>query len=565
MQYPQARLEIIVKLENPLPLRLPKDTSDAAMVGRMRLLLSTSCLLTLLIDPEAMGKQDMFSRLAFLAYTLQSLLLYVMAHKSALARSKTVCWLDVAWFALIVYVTGGGSSFYYLFFFFAILTASFSYGFEEGARFTLASSALFAVTSLFAQNEVELSRVLLRATFLLALGYMIAHWGGMAMAQRARLALLHKVSQLSNPRFGMDRTTSSVLEHTRQFYRASSTILLMRDNNSDHWSLRAASQANADRTIQANNLNDAAAAPLLAFGPEQIVLLTRPLLWLRRRLRLRGYDTERQRWVMLPDAAGVTIAELLDARSLISVPLPLRRGAGRLYVVSQRQDFNRSDALFLVQIAAQAFPVIENIELLDRMASEAVLRERERIARDLHDTTIQPYIGLRHGLSAIRMKASNSNPLNQDLDNLLNMTTQVVHDLRHYAKRLRNEPELREPELLIALRRQASQVRQFYDVHISVDTVGELDVSDRLSAEVFQIVNEGMSNICKHTTARHGFIELACKAGQLTVRIENECLGPPVLDFTPNSIAERAAALGGVARVQRGQHNNTAVQIVIPV
>lgn len=70
-------------------------------------------------------------------------------------------------------------------------------------------------------------------------------------------------------------------------------------------------------------------------------------------------------------------------------------------------------------------------------------------------------------------------------------------------------------------------------------------MSDRLAAEVFQIVNEGMSNICKHTTARNGYIELACTAGQLTVRIENECSGQPVLDFTPSSIAERAAALGG--------------------
>jgi len=49
------------------------------------------------------------------------------------------------------------------------------------------------------------------------------------------------------------------------------------------------------------------------------------------------------------------------------------------------------------------------------------------------------------------------------------------------------------------------------------------------------------------------------------VRIENECSGQPVLDFTPSSIAERAAALGGEARVQRGRQNNTAVQIVIPV
>jgi len=140
-----------------------------------------------------------------------------------------------------------------------------------------------------------------------------------------------------------------------------------------------------------------------------------------------------------------------------------------------------------------------------------------------------------------------------------------VRDLRNYAKSLRGGLEMKEPELLIALRRQASQVRQFYDVHIAVDTQGDLHMSDRLAAEVFQIVNEGMSNICKHTTARQGFIELGVAAGKLNVRIENECNGHPVLDFIPNSIAERAAALGGEARVQRGRHNNTAVQIVIPV
>ena len=238
---------------------------------------------------------------------------------------------------------------------------------------------------------------------------------------------------------------------------------------------------------------------------------------------------------------------------------------GRLIVVSQKHHFSKSDALFLLQIAAQAFPVIENIELLDRMASEAVLRERERIARDLHDTTIQPYIGLRHGVSGIRLKADPGNPLVPDLDNLLDVTSQVVRDLRNYAKSLRGGLEMKEPELLIALRRQAAQLRQFYDVHINVETKGELHMSDRLAAEVFQIANEGMSNICKHTTARNGYIELALNAGQLTVLIENECSGQPVLDFTPSSIAERAAALGGEARVQRGRQNNTAVQIVIPV
>ena len=550
--------------EGLLHATLPKDTSDASMVRWMRLVLAVACLFTLVVEPA--GRADVLSLGVFLAYLLQSVTLLLLANRALLVRSKLVHWLDVGWFALMVYVTGGDSSFYFLLFFFAILTSAFSHGFEEGARITMAASLAFALTSLYTHSKAEMAVVMLRATFLLALGYMIAHWGGMAMIQRQRMALLHAVSQMSNPRFGVDRTISSVLEQTRQFYGAHSCILLMHDNSAASWTLRAASAANAGRPIHASNLAQDAAAPLLVCGEDSILLLRQPRgAWLRRQLQIKSYDSEHQRWIEQDAEAGETLAELLDALSLIAVPLPLRRGSGRLIVVSQRHHFHKSDALFLLQIAAQAFPVIENIELLDRMASEAVLRERERIARDLHDTTIQPYIGLRHGVSGIRLKADPGNPLVPDLDNLLDVTSQVVRDLRNYAKSLRGGLEMKEPELLIALRRQAAQLRQFYDVHINVDTKGELHMSDRLAAEVFQIVNEGMSNICKHTTARNGYIELACTAGQLTVRIENECSGQPVLDFTPSSIAERAAALGGEARVQRGRQNNTAVQIVIPV
>lgn len=536
------------------------------MVRWMRMVLAIACLLTLVIDPSAVGRRDTASLLVFFAYLVHSLLLLLLASRTALAHSKLVYWMDVGWFTLMVYFTGGDTSFFYLLFYFAILTSAFSYGHEEGARITLVSFALYALTSLFTYSEAELARVLLRATFLLALGYMIAHWGGMAMMQRRRLGLMHAVSQLSNPRFGVDRTIGSVLEHTRRFYRAHSCVLLTRENNAECWTLRAATEDTAGRPVHARAMREETAAPLLVYGPDDILHLfqLRPTC-LGGTPRLQTCTSDQPRWITQDPAPGNTLAELLDARSLIAVPVPLRRGQGRLYVISQHHQFSRSDALFMVSIVAQAFPVIENIELLDRMASEAVLRERERIARDLHDTTIQPYIGLRHGVSAIRKKAAPDNPLNPELDNLLDMTQQVIRDLRSYARSLRGGVAMKEPELLIALRRQAAQVRQFYDVHIAVDTQGELQMSDRLAAEVFQIVNEGMSNICKHTSARHGFIELACTAGKLSVRIENECNGHPVLDFTPNSIAERAAALGGEASVQRGRHNNTAVQIVIPV
>nr|WP_251374015.1 histidine kinase [Janthinobacterium sp. JC611] len=226
---------------------------------------------------------------------------------------------------------------------------------------------------------------------------------------------------------------------------------------------------------------------------------------------------------------------------------------------------SKTDALFLSHIGAQAFPVIENIDLLDRLASQAASREREKIARDLHDTAVQPYIGLRHGLAALRNEATPGNPLLPELEKLIIMSGQVIADLRSYARTFKNGQVQSEPELLVALRRQATQIREFYGIDIALHIEGDLHINDRLAAEVFQIVNEGMSNIRKHTSARHGAVKLTCVQGALHISIDNECAATHVPDFLPDSLAERAAALGGTARVTHGMLGNTSVQIEIPI
>ena len=145
------------------------------------------------------------------------------------------------------------------------------------------------------------------------------------------------------------------------------------------------------------------------------------------------------------------------------------------------------------------------------------------------------------------------------------MATQVVGDLRSYAGKFKNGLAPGEPVFLEALRRQAAQVMEFYGIDIAVSMEGDLDISDRLAAEVFQMVNEGVSNIRKHTSARPGFIKLRCADGWLDIQIENECLGAQAIAFMPRSIAERAAALGGKTYVEQGSSGGTAVHIAIPV
>lgn len=538
------------------------DPTDASMVNRMRLLLSASCLLTLYIDPQGMGQTNAYAAPAFLAYLLHSV---VLASTVQHNWGRIVNWLDVGWIYLIILVTGGIHSFFYLFLFFAILSAAFRFGFSHGAHITLAATLAFTSVALNVNTDAELSRVLLRATFLLALGYMISHWGGMVVSQRRRLELLHEVSRQSNPRFGVDHTVASVLDKTCRFYGASTCLLLLRDTDTKEWTLRTAYAERPNHALHAQRISTETAESLLCVRNGQVLLYQRPLWrWLRRGHEAHECQHVTRTWSRVDPGPVGRLAELLDAISLIAVQVPLRQGEGWLMVASSH-DYSQHDALFLLQIAGQAFPIIENIALLDRMASEAVTRERERIARDIHDSTIQPYIGLRHGVSAMRSRAAPDNPLLPDLDGLLEMMGQVIIDLRRYAQTFRSGEAPREPELLVALRRQAGQVKQFYGIDISVDSSGQLAVSDRLAAEVFQIVNEGMSNIRKHTEARSGAVTLACSKGELRVRIENDSRSENQPDFLPQSIAERAFALGGSTRVYVGADRRTAIEVVIPV
>jgi signal transduction histidine kinase len=543
------------------------DVAGASMVFIMRLLLALSAILTLSIAPGDLGggqSQGTLAWLVFSAYLLHSitLLVAVRHHRNPFWHGRLVYWLDLGWYALMVYCSGGSNSFFFPFFFFVILTSSFQWGFDEGARITLASAVALALATWLADQNTNQAHLLLRATFVLALGYMISYWGGLGLTQRRRLHLLRQVSQLSNPRFGVDQTIASMLQQTGRFYHANNCLLLMRTSADDLWQLHSATP---DK-VTLSHLSDAAAAPLLAFGPKTLVQYARALHpRLPRTLEARSRDTGQARWEATPPEQLVHLVDLLDAASFVSVPLPLRKGEGRLYVVSGADRLTRGDAAFLHQLAAQFFPVIENIVLLDRLASDAAFRERQKIARDLHDSTIQPYIGLRHGISAIRQTLQTEHPCAPELDKLLDMTGQVIADMRAFAKTVREGAARQETELLVALRRQAGQVKEFYGITIAITAAEGFSISDRLAAEVFQIVNEGMSNIRKHTRARSGLIDLSNVDDQLRIRIENETPEGPPAPFLPGSIAERTAALGGTIEIGRTAQGATAVHIAIPV
>ncbi len=536
------------------------------MVFGMRVLLSISALLTLYIGPDGVVVSGQWTWLIFAGYVLHSLtLLAIASYRAGFWHGPSVYWIDIVWYGLIIFATGGGVSPFFSFFLFAILATSFRHGFDAGAKLTLGAVGIVTLSVLAAQGLQSFHILLLRATFLLALGYMIAFWGGLAVDQRRRLALLRDVSRLSNPRFGVQHTLDSLMDKILRFYGASNCTLLMPDSH-ERLILNTAHHPKTGRAISRSRPDGDDVLPLLALESGAILYrsaATGLLRLLPGRMCAVRLGTGAREWRKTDKDACGHVADLLDTDGFISASLPLRKGSGRIFVTGSR--LRRNDATFLKHIVQQAFPIIETIDLLDRLASEAAFRERQTIARDLHDSTIQPYIGLRHAVAAIRNGAGENSQVAPELDRLLAMCSDVIGDMRDFAQRFRSGRQ-EEPELLVALRRQLRQVQTFYGVDVMLEVQGEGAINDRMAAEVFQIVTEGISNICKHTRARTAGIVIEEQGGQLEIDIFN-----PVSDgglapapFVPRSIAERVAAVGGTLAVE-ADNRQTLLRIRIPI
>jgi signal transduction histidine kinase len=536
----------------------------------MRFLLALSALVIITIDPAEPDRLVAITYLALSLYTIYSLVLYVIVQRYAALQvhfRPWAHWADVGWYVVLIGLSSGTSSIFFFFFFFAILVASFRWGRTAGLRVVVISAILFTIIGFLTApggHEFELNRFLLRPIYLFVLGYMMAYWGGYEIKLKRQLGLLKEVNTLANPRFGVDRTTGSLLARLCSFYSADACMLITMDAASGAHQMRRADRHDPERATRAEPLPQQLTQRFLALGPNHVIVYNRtPRLWSVPYSRSRVYNV-----VTHGDAAEdperiEALAAALDAASFVVVPLGSQgTTSGWLYLTSARgYGFDESDADFLLQVIGHFTPVIENIRLVDRLASDAAEAERQRIARDLHDSVIQPYIGLQIALSAIDQKLETGDTnVGREIKLLREQIGTVIGDLRSYMHGLKSPGE-HESVLLGAVRRFAAAFSEATGIDVDVRAAEDLRLNDRLAAEVFQMVSEGLSNIRRHTHAMQVTIGLDRRDHQLVMRIEDEAPGqPPPQHFSPRSITERAVALGGRVRVD--QHTSGSIVIV---
>lgn len=580
------------------------------MIATMRMVLASSALLVIFFIPSEPDREITLTYSALVLYTVYSVALYVLDVRGARILRHIQDrghWIDVACYTLLITLSSGTNSIFFFGYFFPILVASFRWGFASGLRVVAVSTVLFTTLGYITappEPEFESQRFMIRPIYLLALGYMMAYWGGSEVQVKRRLAFLNQMGAVSNPRFGVDRTLGVMMHRLMSFFEAQGCSIVTTDPISGVSSLRCASARNPEDVARAELIPAPVVQLLLGPSPDHAVIYCAGTTkgWYRARAVCRlfsasadqgsqgkyggnrkpGPNEPSQRepdltvekdpasWVEEKTSSVRTceaIAAALDVSSFMTVPLNFRnRMSGRLYLtVGDRRIFDESEVRFLQQAIDHVLPLVDNIRLVNQLASAAAGEERRKIARDIHDSIIQPYIGLQIGLAGVRQKLDASDSeLSGQVERLMEMTSLGIQDLRRQVSALKGDGE-QEENLLGSVWRFASKFSDVTGITVQVEAEADVRVGKRLAAEAFQMVAEGLSNIRKHTRATHVTLGLACREGCFRLRIENNGAEQPFVDFTPSSIAERAEALGGAARVQTAENGTTVVSVEVPL
>jgi signal transduction histidine kinase len=546
------------------PTQNPRVTEslDQRMIALMRLVLAAAALLVIYLDPAEPDRFVPATYGALILYVVYSLALFaVTSGRRIESLSRWAHWVDVVWFTVLIGLSSGTNSIFFFFYYFSILTASFRCGFAAGVRVTLVSSILFTIVGyLTGQPDVEINRLILRPIAMLGLGYMIAYWGGCEIELRNRLGFLKDITHLSNPRFGVDHIISSAMERFREYYDADKCLLITKGEGGDGYRLRRVGRPGKASAAAGELVGPDIAGIFLSPAPAEVIVQ-------------RGGPTPSLQYDLDSDGASRpasldrALINTLESDSFLSVPLKYRGNwVGRFYVVGAHRNLKHTDPDFVLQGISQVMPLLDNIMLIDRLASDAAAHERDKIARDLHDSVLQPYIGLQLGLASLQQKIERQDAdVLQSVNELRNLTAKGIADLRHYAVEIKDGDGGSNSLLSPSIRRFAIRFAQATGIEVNVDAVDDLRINDRLAAELFQMITEGLSNVRRHTEARSAWIVLNQNDEDVTLRIENENLDEKKDElFQPRSLTERAASLGGQLGVHRDD-GRTVIDIHIPL
>jgi signal transduction histidine kinase len=261
--------------------------------------------------------------------------------------------------------------------------------------------------------------------------------------------------------------------------------------------------------------------------------------------------------------------------SFLGVPIVSRDEViGAFYLTDKEgaAEFAAEDEDLIAMLAAHAAVAIENARLYERSRELSAIEERNRLARDLHDSVAQKLFGIvLAAQSAATLLDRSAEAARPQVERLVDLAQETTVELRSLVFQLR-PAAIESDGLASALTKHVEVLRRVHRLHIDLDAPGPPRLRPGIDEEVFKIAQEALQNALRHSGAGRLEVSLRERDGELALRVADDGAG-----FDPSaparrsrslgltSMEERASALGATLRIDSAPGAGTTISLEVPV
>jgi signal transduction histidine kinase len=181
-------------------------------------------------------------------------------------------------------------------------------------------------------------------------------------------------------------------------------------------------------------------------------------------------------------------------------------------------------------------------------AGLAVEHQRNRLARDLHDSVTQTIFSMNLAAQSARLLVDQESPrAAEQLLRIEELAASALQEIQSLVSKL-GPRSLDEESLPDALRRLAAEQQRQAGLHISMEIQGEADLPDAVAASLYCIAQEALINVSKHSGVCEAIVRLSLREHGSYLQIED-----PGNGFDPESARDRRGHLGLAVMTERAR------------
>ena len=571
-------------------LRVPglrqEDLRVERVLGFSRLLLALTSLAAWCIYAAGLVVHYRAGLFLLLAYVIASLVLLMQLQFGREPSPKFVLAAqinDVAWPALLCLFAGTPNSVFFVLFLFAMIAAAFRWGFVETMATAVICTALLlfqaiavargpAAVQLLLFTSVEPARLLMRCGYVLMAGCLLGILAETEKELRAEIALTNRLLYLARigDRFAV--ALQNILSELARVFQGGPVYEVVAQSSTGRaFRWEVPSSPHPAMQVQEVAPSDKDAEMMLDYPHTFFMKQENGKM----RSSITALDEEGRRL----DPAQVEHLEMpvTGTQSVLVVSHEMGRDwRGRFVLLNARLGRELEHELRFVQnLMRQLTPALYSVYLFQGFRSRAGVTERARVARELHDTTIQSLISIEMQLDVLRRRASSDSPLPSELERIQKLLRHEVLNLRELMQTMR-PVDIGPHQLLDFI---AELVERFSrDTGIAVRFISELQEVTLPAAtcrELARVVQESLVNIRKHSEAQSAVVRFGAQDGLWKLVINDDGNGFPFAGrFTlreldglrrgPAVIKERVRAVGGDMAIESTPGHGSRLEITIP-